>query len=292
MDPPERRQERKGKGHELKVDNLADGEVVGYPLQRLVGRFVGAPDLEGFVEVRVDPPTHAAPAASNDGKDNEKTKKEEEEGSRRWVVAGGRFKALALLRRGDNVISLRYVPRDGEHVEDDVASSVRLRVHYEPLLIDNRFAPQSQAIMTPAQLGRASSDADDGEREGKEASRHFVRLIYLVACDDVVGAGDGDGGGGRCQGLDDEAVRANVERLGLGALMMQAFCAQNLDEDGRALANVLPFPLGQSTFSLEFDSTRPERNWPVVHIVRSRCVHTKQQQQPTTSDVHSRDVVR
>jgi hypothetical protein len=232
---------------------MMDGEVVGYPLQRLVGRVVGAApsETEGFIQAQVG-------EQPRDGEDDEE--------SGRWVVAGGRFKALVLLGRGDNTIRLRYAPSNGEASR---SISLELRVHYEPLLIDNRFARQCQAIVTPAMLaGSASSgtddedDDEDEEKEGKESWRHFVRLIYLVARDDVVGE-EGS--------LDEEAVRTNVARLGLGALMLQAFCAQNLDEDGRAMDHLLPFPLGQATFGLEFDFTRPERNWPVVHVVRSRC---------------------
>ncbi|ELR20658.1 uncharacterized protein ACA1_054020 [Acanthamoeba castellanii str. Neff] len=250
MDPPERRRDGQDGSSSpgIKVDNMMDGEVVGYPLQRLVGRIVGAPsETEGFIQAQVV-------EQPRDGEDDEE--------SGRWVVAGGRFKALVLLSRGDNTIRLRYVPSNGE------ASSIslELRAHYEPLLIDNRLARQCQSIVTPAMLAASASsgtDEDEEEKEGKESWRHFVRLIYLIACDDVVGE---EG----CSGsLDEEAVRTNVARLGLGALMLQAFCAQNLDEDGRAM-DLLPFPLGQATFGLEFDSTRPERNWPVVHVVRSR----------------------
>jgi len=258
---------------QLWVDNLREGDVLGYPLFRLVGH-TSDPSAKGFVEVRVSSlPSGGGGVATQE--EEEEEEEEEERGERRWPVAGGRFKALVLLSRGENAIHLCYAPAALEEDIEDASPHRRrvasarasprlllLRCHYEPLLIDNRFARDSLGAVVASTALHEFKNADERstDGEGREPWRRFVRLVYLIARDD---------------GLDDrldDAGRANVERLALGALMMQAFCAQNLQEEAEKeeVRASLPFPLGACTFGLELSLDRPARNWPVVHVIRSR----------------------
>lgn len=267
----------------LRVDNLREGQVLGYPLLRLTGQLTTAGRYaDGFIQVR----------ALLQGQ--QRGGGEEEREAVNWPVIGGQFKALVLLQRGHNTIYFLFlpsVPRSSgstispitkrptvqvsrliglirgkvKHASSScspspaaisreeglAATTLQMSCCYDPLIIHNRLgAPSSRSspsIVSPSELARSSR-----EGEGTEEWRQFVRLVYLVAKDDP-------------QELD-AAGKANVERLALGALLLQAFCAQNIEEESARLS----LPAGPITFGLELASGRPGVNWPVVHVIRSR----------------------
>lgn len=264
------------------VDNWRDGDVVGYPLLRLTGRIDSTDSGDGAVFVS-SAPTRSAyvgpasvdlgaaldfafkPAQTSDpGVEVDEATGCEDATEVEWTVVDGRFKALALLQRGDNIVRLRYVSSTGS------GALGFIRIHYEPLLIQNRFARSPGGVVpSPTTiLPATTSDEVRGRAEGAgtEGWRRFVRLIYLIARDDLIDRGD------QGSALAGSQLRANLERMALGALMLQSFCADNMDEDGGALFahGALSFPPGRATFGLEFADDQPACNWPIVHVMRSR----------------------